>query len=72
MLLVWSKGRIVLGADPMEWRLDDYGYWIQYSAYGDRSSVFGWEIDHIWPVALNGGDNIENLRPLNWLSNVRR
>lgn len=28
---------------------------------------YGWEIDHIDP---NGGDNLSNLRPLQWKNNV--
>ena len=30
---------------------------------------YGWEIDHINPVASGGGDEIGNLQPLNWKNN---
>ena len=70
--LVWEKGEIIAGCDPQEWRLDDFGNVIQSSAYGDRTSHYGWEIDHILPVALGGLDTLDNLRPLYWPANVAR
>lgn len=66
---VWSKGTIVRGHTSTIWRKDQVGAWIKYSEYGNRSSQFGWEIDHISP----GGQTIlSNLRPLNWKNNVAK
>jgi hypothetical protein len=62
--LVWTKGRVIPGYDPAVWRHDDYGRVMRYADYGCRSSEFGWEIDHISPLALGGGDHPANLRPL--------
>ena len=47
---VWIKGKIITGYDPAVWRRDDFGNNILFSAYGDRDSEYGWEIDHIIPV----------------------
>ena len=69
--LVWEKGRIVLGRSPNIWRHDDFGNLISYPDYGDRSSPFGWEIDHRNPSALGGSENLANLRPLHWRANAR-
>lgn len=40
-----------------------------HDSYGNRDSRFGWEVDHI---NLNGGDNLDNLRPLHWKNNVAK
>ena len=69
---VWDKGIITPGQDPWEWRKDDYGNWIRFPDYGNRDSVFGWEIDHIKPVSQGGTNQLSNLRPLWWRTNVER
>jgi len=66
---VWEKGKIVGGNDPNIWRKDQCDAWIQRSQYGNRDSQYGWEIDHISP---GGGDNLSNLRPLQWKNNVAK
>lgn len=69
---VWLQGNWIPGRNPDQWRQDDYGRWMFFDAYGDRSSIWGWEIDHIKPKAEGGSDKLDNLRPLNWMSNVLR
>ena len=64
---VWEKGDVVQGYDPARWRKDQCGAWIGRAAYGDRDSIYGWEIDHISP---GGSDAIGNLRPLQWKNNA--
>ena len=66
---VWGKAQIVPGANPNVWRKDQCGAWIGRQFYGDRNSDYGWEIDHINP---NDGDDLSNLRPLQWVNNAEK
>lgn len=70
--LVWLKGHLIPGRDPAEWRRDDFQMPLRFSEWGNRDSSFGWEIDHITPKKHGGGDEIDNLRPLQWEINVAR
>lgn len=69
---VWAKGRVVFGADPNVLRKDVYGSVMLLEKYGDCSSKFGWEIDHITSLALGGSDTLENKQPLQWENNRRK
>lgn len=64
---VWEKGKVVGNNDPDIWRKDECDAWIKRAEYGNRDSQYGWEIDHIDP---DGGDELANLRPLQWENNV--
>lgn len=66
---VWAKGTVVAGADPNVFRKDLCGAWIAWADYGDTTSVNGWEVDHAYPAALGGGDELSNLQPLQWQNN---
>jgi hypothetical protein len=66
---VWLKGTPIDGYDSLEWRRDFEGHAIRWSDYGDQSSVYGWQIDHIVPEVVGGGDYLDNLRPRHWRSN---
>lgn len=77
---VWDKGIIVKDYDPKYYRKDACGAWIAWSAYSDKHSPFGWEIDHIFPesrlqlekVSQESIDDILNLRPLHWKNNASK
>jgi hypothetical protein len=66
---VWSLGQVIPGYDPAVWRRDFEGYLIRRSDYGNTSSEFGWQIDHINPLAFGGPDHGSNVRPRHWRRN---
>jgi hypothetical protein len=66
---VWQRSTIVPGVDATRWRKDDCGAWMSRAHYGNRQSLYGWEVDHVYP---NGGDNLPNLRALQWQNNASK
>ena len=71
-LSVWQKGQIVDGFNPELYRKDPCGAWIVWDKYGIRDSLYGWEIDHIFPqskledmgFSASLIDDLRNLRPM--------
>ena len=76
-LAVWNKGIVSPKYPSNQVRKDACGAFMVFTHYGDRSSAFGWEIDHICPASLlkargfddSAIDDMRNLRPLNWRNN---
>ena len=66
---VWNKGTSISGYDTKMWRRDKCGHTIKRSDYGNTKSEYGWEVDHVKPLAKNGSDDLSNLQPLYWETN---
>ncbi len=69
---VWQRGYLLPGYPSNEWRQDECGKRMRFGEHGNRDSEYGWEIDHINPVSNGGGDQIDNLQPLNWSNNASK
>ena len=67
---VWHKARTMGIYETL--RVDAWGWTIVRQDYGNTRSRYGWEIDHIVPVALGGKDDLTNLQPLQWENNRRK
>lgn len=63
---IFSKGHPHGDRDELVWKKDDCGCPIKREDHGNTDSEYGWEIDHKDP---SGGDEMKNLRPLQWEKN---
>ena len=75
--IVWQSAVTVKGYDASRVRQDACGAWIAYADFNDCHSIFGWEIDHIYPIFKlqqlqipeELWDSPINLRALHWKNN---
>jgi hypothetical protein len=66
----WANATPIPGYDDAIYRRDRFGWAMRWSDHGDRSSEYGWEIDHVTPVALGGTDDPWNLAALHCRNNA--
>jgi hypothetical protein len=66
---VWEKGTVITYSEKDTKRKDTCGATIIRKEYGNTNSSYGWEIDHMRPLASNGSDDLSNLQPLQWENN---
>ena len=77
---IFQKCRTIEGMNSKMWRLDASGAIIRRTSYGRDDELYGWEIDHVIPVAILDKykvpeglqNNSTNLRALNWNNNVSK
>jgi hypothetical protein len=62
----WDAAKAVFGSSEI--RIDCDGRSINWSEYG-RYSEYGWQLDHVLPIALGGSDSLSNLRARHWRGN---
>ena len=68
----WGKATKVDGFNPDNIRKDSCGAWIIRGQYSSRDSIYGWEIDHVYPKSLGGDEHPDNLRAMQWENNVAK
>lgn len=75
--IAWQSACPIPGYDKNRIRQDACGALIAYADFNDHKSMFGWEIDHIYPVfklkqlgiSEKLWDNPLNIRAFHWKNN---
>lgn len=78
--IAWQSAQVVEGYNPDRIRKDACGAWIAYVDFNNHDSLFGWEIDHIYPVFRlkvlgipeKKWDHPLNIRALHWQNNLSK
>jgi len=71
-IVAWRNAIPVEGYSSDMYRKDLCGAWMAWNKYGVQDSPLGWEIDHIFPVALGGDDNSQNLCAMQHQNNASK
>ncbi len=70
---IWEEAELIPGLEDKkdEYRTDFAGAIIKRNMYGKGQNEldFGWTIDHKYPLAKGGSNDINNLAPLQWANN---
>jgi hypothetical protein len=69
---IWLNAAVVPGKDIALWRQDPCGAQMYWHDYGKTNSTYGWEVDHLLPVARGGTDDTSNLQALHWKNNRQK
>jgi hypothetical protein len=67
-LAAWNKAHPVVGYEPVKYRKDRFGAWIAYDEHG-KVTMYGWEIDHVWPLSQGGLLASQNEVATHWKHN---
>jgi hypothetical protein len=67
-LAAWGKALPQAGYDTSMYRKDRFGTWIAFSEYG-KTTTYGWEIDHEWPLSRGGLLGQQNESATHWKNN---
>lgn len=65
---VWRKA---ISTNRNDYKKDQCHATIYRHSYG-KTSLYGWEIDHIKPISQGGTDVLSNLQPLHWENNRKK
>lgn len=68
---IWEKASKVRELDERIYRKDACGALIMRDKYG-KINPYGWVVDHIFPIALGGDNQLPNLRAMHYLNNISK
>ena len=78
--IAWKNAVIEPGYDASKYRKDACGAWIMWDKYNVTESIFGWNVDHIYPqsklrdlgISQELIDNPANIRALQYQNNLSK